>query len=203
MIEARIFIEGKVQDTEKSGADENFLSKLISTRNVNLSHTLKFVGLGGKDIDKFEKNIPNFIDKNSSGKNLIIIDADEDNIQERRTEITAFLNANNIVAEIYFFPNNSGSGELEDLLFSCIPDDKRAYLNCFSSFEECISSSGQLPPDKKDKLHIYCSSFLNTNERTHRGKFVYPLGNFFDARFFNVNSPSLDNLVNFLIQHLA
>lgn len=202
MSEVRIFIESKLANG-KSGADENFIRGLLQKRNIPSNFSLRFEGLDGKDMDKFQKTLPLFIDNDSEGKNLIIIDSDQDNIAQKRTEISQFLIDNNITAQIFFFPNDNAIGELEDLLLGCIPQTREEYINCFSAFENCARESGQRPPDKKDKLHIYCSSFLTNDEHAQRAKHVYPNADYFHERFFDVNSPSLNPLINFLTRNLS
>jgi hypothetical protein len=124
-------------------------------------------------------------------------------LNQRRREIISVLQPENINAKIFFFPNDRDPGELETLLLKLIPVANRYYFTCFNAFDDCIDNNIHSKTSLKDRFHAYCCSLLEEREHNQRRPLVYPSGDYFKERFFDVNSVELNALKDFLREHLS
>lgn len=198
----KVVIETKIQKG-KSGADQNFMEGLIA-KNIGNQFSIEFEGLGGKDDDKFISVADRLFKQNEDGINIIVIDADNDDLNTRKSHIQGLLSSKNVDAAIFFFPDDVNPGELETLLHKTIDTEKLKYFDCLDKLDDCVKpiSSNHIAPDLKTKLHLYTCSCLKANEQAQRGRLVYPSGKFFDKRFFDIDSKELEPLIKFLKNHI-
>ncbi len=170
---------------------------VINTENV------KFFKLEGKDDSRFIKS--NFISKEeTNGKNLIIIDADNDNLTERREHIKNLLSNSDepATAELFFLPNNIAPGNLEELQKSIVLPQFASFFECYDALNNCIPTPHKL--NLKDAVYAYQSTLLDKNESEQRANYIGSSPKLMiGERFWNYESPELIPLKEFLLKHLS
>ena len=152
-MELRIFVEG---DTDKR-LIEDYLKYL----KINILYEVIYTG--GKD--KISTQIPTirrFIDQGFQVS--IIFDADN-NIESRTTELKAIKTAYNIEFDIFLFPNNSESGDIEDLLLNIYNSKYQDIFDCLQSYENCLKQNKTYKiPIKKGKIYGFLDAVLSEKE---------------------------------------
>ena len=182
-----VFVEGK--------GDENFLKHLA--RHAEIGH-LKFLQLSGKPNwqDKLRtQRIPLEDNTLRGGRNLIIIDADQDNPGQIRQEIQSRAAAIGLSVEVYVFPDNESPGDLETLILETVSEEKKAILSCYQSYLECVSKhdSNFEIPDRKSLVSEYLSWFYANKSASSAGKRDYS-----NPQLWDLNHPGLRPLIAFL-----
>lgn len=191
---AKLFVEGE--------ADENFLSQLIKKLGLSVPD---FVKLGGRDIANFEAVEDEFSRGFSrQEKMIVVVDADNDWVS-REKNLLSFLSKYNLTREeIFIFPDNSSDGTLEDLLLTMIPRANKPILDCLDVASGCVGTTGARGMDKKDIVYQYVSSLLTNKEMALRSKHANEgKRSYSDPKVWNLDSPSLDLLKEFLQKHLS
>lgn len=138
-------------------------TKEITLGNGN--NEVKIFCIGGKDLDKDNKQILlQKYNKFNANDLLVIFDAD-DNLNEARENIKSFINFQNIEEkQIFLFPNNKDNGDLESFLEEIVVEIE--VLNCWKSFENCIlnTNKGFTIPARKSKIHTYLEVLSPNNK---------------------------------------
>jgi predicted ATP-dependent endonuclease of OLD family len=186
-LKATIFTEGK--------SDRIFLTQFIEENyKISVSDN-QIISVGGKDsLPKFKERFLESTDQNL--QNLVIFDADA-TIATRRQSIGDTINAMHLQAEIFLFPNNQDTGDLEVLLENVINIDKKFIFDCFRDYEACLKKSEQKLnlPAQKTKIHAYLDLSF---EETKIEKW-----NFTNNELWNLKSEYLNPLRDFLNPYLA
>jgi len=150
------------------------------------------------DIKKHNKHNPN-----AEYRCLIIFDAD-DNCEDSRTNITNFLKTNNLNAEIFLFPNNEDTGDLESLLERIIPLDKQDIIKiCFTAYETCLETlknRSENPihtytPIQKSKIYSYVE--VQYKSKTEKEKARGTKRIYTDTKIWDLNSDAIKPLFEF------
>ena len=160
----KIFVEGK----DKIFIDSyihNLIAKAIISKEINF----EIESLNGWTN---LKNANNAFQENSDsgGKNIVILDADTlangGGFNIRKEEIKQIKEENNLLFDLFLFPNNNGNGDFETLLEKVINQKHIGLLECFSNYEECISKYNQPNspilyklPIRKSKIYSYVDAF--------------------------------------------
>lgn len=145
---------------------------------------------------------------------LIIFDADI-SIEETQSEIKQKLIEKDIQPDLYdlfLFPNNHDPGDLETLLERIIPEQNKPILECWNRYEQCLETfatplvrPGSLPPltspARKTKIYGYLEVLLG-DSRTEKEKIKEPNREYYNKEYWDLNSPSLLSLKEFLLSHL-
>lgn len=129
MKDYRIFVEGV--------ADKRFIEQLIQhvfgvpvmsdcviptegyTNLITKSKTAAYVNQMRRTTD-------------DGGVNLVVFDADDD-CEKRRNEIMNWKSEYKLDFELFLFPDNHSSGELEDLLESIINPENQPVMDCWEN----------------------------------------------------------------------
>ena len=157
-----------------------------------------FIQLDGKDNLKLEEKKKRILESNDKGdKILIVLDADND-CQGRKQLLESYKNNNALDCDYFTMPDNNNSGDLEDLLFSLIPEPKAGFFGCFATFEQCVIGLGDgfEVPLKKSKVYAYLDS-TNRDEQNDAAIRTY-LNDCWD-----LNSVSVNPLKDFLAQYFS
>ncbi len=198
-------------------ADKRFLEEYLLYLKKNVIEYGKEVGngkdyysilsCGGRDkIIKITSNIKehNDYNKNKDIKCAIIFDADlNNNYNDSKKYIDDYLNNNNLQANVFLFPNNKDVGDLETLLEKIINSDKQGILDCFESYEKCLSTLKDIQtftPAKKSKIYSYLEVQYDTNEKRKLAKEVER--NYRNINFWNLQNNALDDLKDFLLNKM-
>jgi hypothetical protein len=187
----KIFVEGNT--------DKSFLIHYLSHLKIRFN-PIYISPINGKDDIKLRNAIYSFNKDNA--KNLIIIDADNDNLENRRKHIEELLNEEGINAEVFFFPNNQDSGNLEKLLKSIAHSEYASFFDCYDKLNECINTPYKL--NQKDAIYAYQSTFLTKEESEQRVKFIGTTPKeAIGERFWNYKNSQIQPLKEFLLKHLS
>lgn len=197
MMDIKIFVEGK-HDREFLEQYLEFLQypqiEIIPCNGNNIKYKTNNKLLYEDTISKMNE----FSDNNN--KILLIFDADYDfntTLDRLRKESANLLNNENI----FLFPDNSKSGELETLLFDIATE--KQICECFLKYKNCIEQYKKeyiKNIHKKSLRYAYFEALGlslsdNSKEKEQREK-AYKI-------IFDLNSKHLEPLKNFLQYHLG
>jgi len=185
-----IFVEGD--------SDIKFLEDYLSYLEVN-KNCFKVESINGKDK---LKNIQMKLMKNSDNNiiNLIIFDSD-DNFKQRRDSLLKFRNENNLKFELFLFPNNSDSGDLEILLENIIPENNKEIINCMNNYKSCIVNLNRnlTVPINKAKIYAYLEALLPKKDSK---KIHFSSRDYQNKEHWNLDSEYLLSLKGFLLDNI-
>src|SRR3989339_70754 len=198
-----IFIEDKV-DTKVG----NFIK--VYLKNINLpvpqiDSTNGYTNLHLVRI-KFKENTDQGI------KNIIIFDADDKlnkgSYSKRKQYLESKQKELDVNFECFLFPNNADDGDFELLLEKIINPKHKILLNCFESYEKCISQRKNSKGiciynslDRKSKMYSYINAFPKSNKIEERMKNKYDW--FFDnPEFWDLDHQYLNNFKKFLLKQI-
>lgn len=72
-----------------------------------------------------------------NGVNLVIFDADDD-FSKKKDELVKWKEQNNVDFQLFLFPDNSSSDELEDLLELVINPENQPVMDCWKTYEDSL-----------------------------------------------------------------
>lgn len=195
----RIFVEGS--------SDKKFIEQYIEHVFGQKIYE-EIVVVGGWTVIKSEKfkSMPVFnkiVDTtNNGGKNLVIFDADI-SYEDRAKTVKNFLDNNDLDYELFLFPDNQNSGELENLLEKMIPEQNLPILDCWDGYEKCLGEkegivgiSLSIPPIKS-KIYAYLETLSDTSKMV-RKKLNPENRDFLNSELWNLDSDVLKPLRDFL-----
>lgn len=183
MGEVTIFVEGL--------SDQKFVRDLIQfffNKKLNLKSDIR--SFDGKD--KWQLTKAEFEKSTQLGnKNVLIFDADRDP-KTRREELLRKKTELGIEFELFLLPNNSNSGELEDLLHDLVTEKALPIFECFENYKKCVLqiNDNYSSPDIKGKVYAYSEAVSDRK------------ANYLDGGNWNLKHDSLNPLVDFLKRHL-
>jgi hypothetical protein len=196
-MQVNIFVEGI--------ADIKFISDLIQYKfykKLSKNQIIDLNGWNGIENEK-QKFLENSVD---GGMNIVILDADDDSnnggFKKRRNEIEELKARLEIKFDLFLFPNDKEDGDLESLLSTIINKSNAPIMDCWNSFEECISSVGKgyTIPARKTKIYAYLEVLLG---RTKKDKEMIKdkSRDFLNKDHWDLESENLLPLINFLIKY--
>jgi hypothetical protein len=185
----RIFTESK--------ADIKFLRDYIEEIfNIALSEN-HFDPLGSwsgyktnnKPIASIQEN---FFNESTS---ILILDADSD-FQKRQSEVISDFKKFDISIQLFLFPNDSVSGNLEDILAEIAVD--KTLMDCFLEYEKCVK-----PYPKKlndSRIYSYLDMLLLENFKNPKGSDMRKeeFRNYRNTKHWNLKDKYLNPLKEFL-----
>jgi hypothetical protein len=174
-------------------SDRKFLKDLIIYRFARTLDDKDFILLGGNEttIESKAKLL-----NSRRGLNLyFILDTDSDLSQKRKNTNEIIKESKISVTDLFFLPNNSDAGNLENLLFSIIPEKNKDFFQCLENFKDCVLKLKQSELrtfDDKDLMYMYQDSFSEGKEAKETKR------SYLTNTIWNLNSPALDPLIQFL-----
>lgn len=190
-----IFAEGK--------ADIKFLKDYISEVYKIQVNEKSFIRTGGYTaLFKPDNIIQMQRNENEGGKNLVIFDTDDD-FESRVEYLTKGKCEYEIDFDLFLFPNNADSGNLETLLLKIVNyENHDFYFHCFDNFISCLSK-GISPekikefevPDLKAKVFTYLSFFKQDAKEEKR--------NYQNSIFWNLHHEATKPLKSFLDKYIT
>lgn len=199
----KLFVEGL--------ADEKFLRDYISAKfEITLQKDDIIKSQGWSNIKSVHGGefIMNSMRKNSDndGLNLLVFDAD-DNYTERFKEIDDWKKENDLKFEIFLWPNNRDSGDLETLLEHIINPVNKPVFECWDNYEKCLKTKTiegrEIPlttPAKKTKIYGYLEALLGET-KSQKKKIKEENRNYKNDGHWDLNSEYLDGFKEFLSRH--
>jgi hypothetical protein len=200
----KIFVEGK--------GDKAFLKAYIELlqREGHLNTTASFEFIDLKGWTNIAKVNNTFIENSDfGGINLVILDADNPSNQggytKRRIDIEAIKAENDLIFDLFLFPNNETDGDFETLLEFIINQKHNGLLKCFTAYEDCIAKHNPADskaiynlPIKKSKIYSYVDAFPKS--RSEKEKFKQGDYFFANPELWDIFSASLKPLKSFLLK---
>jgi hypothetical protein len=168
----RIFVEGR---------ETAFIEFLLSKIHGD-NHKDNFLVINTGGWQKLDRLQIEFAKSTDDGfKNLIIFDADSPEngggFTTRSKAITGLCKKLNMVQELFLFPNNSLDGDFESLLENVINSSNKSIIDCFTAYENCVSSiknsdgSNRFKlPIRKAKMYSYVDAFPKSNKKEEKFK---------------------------------
>lgn len=150
----------------------------------------------------------NNMKRNSSGKNLIIFDADADPVQ-RNADILAWKQKYDIDFELFLFPNNSAPGTVETLLEGIINPANQCVIDCWHEYEKNLEKqhiAWKTPPEptcpsEKSKIYGYLEALVGTT-KTEKERIKDQNRDFTVPEHWDLNANAIQPLKEFLMAHL-
>lgn len=148
----------------------------------------------------------------AGGANLVLFDADfpenGGGFDARRQYLLARFQELSVSAELFLFPDNRANGDFETLLEHVASEEHACLLRCFEQYETCVSrhrnadgSPKYMIPTRKSKIYAYVESIKKS--RREAELFKRDKDFFFDnPRYWNLDSPHLSPLKDFLLQSI-
>jgi hypothetical protein len=150
---------------------------------------------------EFQKN------NDMGGTNLVIFDSDDD-FQSREETLIQWSIKYSLSFELFLFPNNNDNGELESLLETIINPIHQGIFNCWTQYENCVARlaptfrpQGYTLPARKSKIYSYLEA-LQGNTYSQKKLCKDPFRNYLEEEHWNLQSPNLRPLINFLRRNL-
>lgn len=134
-------------------------------------------------------------------KNLFIFDADTFEIESQNFEKYK----SQFPIDHFLLPDNQSNGDLETLLEQIINQDNKVIFDCWDGYERCLKSSKRkngsfTTPARKTKIYAYLEALLGES-KNQKKKIKETERNYRDKSHWNLNSPALTNLKQFLDQY--
>jgi hypothetical protein len=203
----RVYYEGK-----KGSIEENFIQTILKNNlSQGMFENTTLIGTGGwTNLNLVHQEFKKTLDE--GGKNLIVFDADapynKGGFNIRKDEIDKICKGLGYNYHLFLFPNNKDDGNFETLLERLINPNHKILLDCFSQYENCISSSKNskgenlyIVPAKKAKIYSYIQAFPKSNSQMENLK---NKGNWdFDNNeyWYIDNNAQVSSLVKFFKTH--
>lgn len=164
---------------------------------------------GGKDKLTHEVNIRQMQENTDwGGVNLVIFDADK-NPEARREELLSVKEKYGVEFNVFLFPNNVESGELEKMLEHIIKPSNEPIFKCWEEYEKKLVQleiPGRTPPPltapaKKTKIYAYLEALLG--ERKSQKEFIKEVNRDYENTLhWNLDAEYLEPLKEFLLNNL-
>lgn len=180
----KIYVEGKT--------DKRFIEQYLIHLGFD---SVDVIDTGGKD--KLKSQVPILKTYVDEGYQILVIFDADDNIKLRRKDLEEFKNKNQLVFDIFLFPNNINNGEIEDMLFEIINTENKSIFKCFDSFNQCLEDKYHRP-NKEAKIYAYLDALTekNNKETIRPEKRLY-----LKSEHWNLNSEYLNPLKEFLLKY--
>lgn len=201
-----IFVEGV--------ADKRFIEQLIEHLFGDISECINIINTDGCSNLTSPKKQTTYINQMKrtsadNGVNLVIFDADDD-YDKKRNELVKWKDQNNLDFQLFLFPDNNSSGELEDLLENIINPENKPVMDCWKTYENSLKNvdlpwrNGQplTIPAKKTKIYAYLEVLLGASE-TEKKKIKERERNYLDCNHWNMDAEAMSNLIDFLKTNLS
>lgn len=189
---------------------EQYCAILKSAGQINADVEIEVHKVGGwNTIDSPSgESYRNNMMRNSSGKNLIIFDADADPVK-RNAEILAWKQKYNIDFELFLFPNNSAPGAVETLLEGIINPANQCVIDCWHEYERNLEKqklAWKMPPQptcpsEKSKIYGYLEALVGTT-KLEKEKIKDAYRDFTIPEHWDLNAKAILPLKEFLMVHL-
>lgn len=189
---------------------EQYCAVLKSDGHINADIEIEVHKVGGwNTIDSPSGEVyRNNMMRNSSGKNLIIFDADADPVQ-RTINILAWKQKYNIDFELFLFPNNSDPGAVETLLEGVINPANQCILDCWHEYEHNLEKQHiewktppqPTSPSEKSKIYGYLESLVGTT-KSEKERIKDQNRDFTIPEHWDLNAHAILPLKEFLMAHL-
>ena len=151
----------------------------------------------------------NFLEKFKTASNLVVFDADS-NCETRRRKLSDWERRSKVNFELFLFPNNSNSGELEDLLRQIINPVNQPVMECWDKYEDSLKAinlpwKNGIPltiPAKKTRIYAYLEALLGSS-RSEKEKIKEAKRDYLNKNHWDLNAQALHNLIDFLESNLS
>lgn len=193
-------------------ADKIFIEQLLQYLGVSSSmgQVIETKGCSNLTAKDKEQTFINIMRRTTAdgGINLVIFDADDD-FNAKEKELLEWRCRNAVDFELFLFPNNKSTGELEDLLEKIINPENMPIFECWQGFESSLKTvniswrkgTPLTIPAKKTKIYAYLET-LYGESRTQKDKIKESKRNYLIYNHWHLDAPYLQPLRKFLIENL-
>lgn len=189
---------------------EQYCSVLKSAGQIKADVEIEVQKVGGwTTIDSPSGEVyRNNMKRNTSGKNLIIFDADADPVQ-RSSDILTWKQKYNINFELFLYPNNSDPGAVETLLEGIINPINQCVIDCWHEYERNLEKQHivwKTPPQptcpsEKSKIYGYLEALVGT-AKSEKEQIKDQNRDFTIPEHWDLNAQAIHPLKEFLVAHL-
>ncbi len=152
-MEVKIFVEGY--------CDKRLIEDYIS--HLKLQKGFEVIYTGGKD--KIKTQIPTIKKFNDQEHKVAVIFDSDKNFKNRLADLEKLKNENEIIFDIFLFPNHKDAGTIEDLLLNIYNPIYQPVFDCLDAYEKCLTKNGQYKvPIKKGKIYGFLDAVLPIEE---------------------------------------
>ncbi|MCQ2232228.1 MAG: hypothetical protein MJZ30_10315 [Paludibacteraceae bacterium] len=204
MKKAELFVEGKSDKL----LVEQYCGKLLKEQLINYEVEVHCTGgwhvIGSPQGESFR----NIMKRNAAGKNLLILDADEQPSQ-RVADILQWKTLYQIDFELFLFPDNQSCGAVETLLERIINPANQCVIDCWHQYEDALSKqtiAWKVPPtptcpSEKSKIYGYLEALVGKSD-SEKKKIKDEGRDFTNVQHWDLDSKGILPLKEFLISHL-
>ena len=204
----RIFVEGDADKKFLSDYYHHLFQEKASQNSIIHTGELEKETGGYKKLTS-EVNIREMcINSDQGGVNIVIFDADKD-IEARRKELLSYKEEYGVEFELFLFPNNQDSGDLEDLLESIINPNNQSIFECWEHYEQeliTLDIPDRTPPPlttpaKKTKIYGYLEALLY-DSKSQKEQIKEVNRNYENTLHWNLDAVYLESLKEFFVEKL-
>lgn len=184
-------------------ADAKFLNDYLNHLGIA---SFSISEIGGKDKlklanNQFEENFKKGI------KNILIFDADGD-FEKTKKELDNLSFLKEYQTDIFLFPNDKDSGDLETLLENIIRYENKVVFDCWEAYEDCLNTKENVlsetkkytTPARKTKIYAYLEALLGES-KSQKEKIKEKERDYLNENHWNLNSGYLLPLKEFILKH--
>lgn len=196
----RVFTEGK---------DSSFID--IYLNFLGYFREIDFTVNNSAGWTKIHEIAPKIREYQDAGDKVVLI-FDSDDVEngggfvKRSGELKDLLEAEKLNVETFLFPNNVDDGDFESLIVQCASPSRNGVFDCFRNYELCVQGLNSQnetfkTPLRKSKFYAYfecINESESAKDRERKGRTYF----FNDERYWNLSSPILSQLKDFLIDKL-
>lgn len=120
----------------------------------------------------------------------LVLDADSGDTRDVYEEIVA--ESRLPVDRVFFMPNDTDPGALEDLLEQAVVDEHRCVVDCFEEYEDCLTAANPVyvKPNRKARIYAYCNAIGDGPREKDR--------DYLNPSWWNLDISALEPLKSFL-----
>ena len=170
-------------------ADVVFLRALLQDLNLP---DMEVGRIGGNytrlELDAVQNRIRRAAD--SGQRVALVLDADSGDTRRECEKIIAEKGLP--IDRVFFIPNDTDPGDLEDLLEQAIVDEHQCVLDCFREYEDCLTAANPryVKPNKKAKIYAYCEAIGSEPKEDQR--------DYLNPSWWNLDVGALEPLKSFM-----
>lgn len=179
--------------------------------------TILIASTGG--WNKLGKNQAFFMQeaRDFGGRTLVVFDADYNTVEhedggyaQRQAALLRRITPFDPTPAIFLFPQPSQDGDLETLLLQSVQTQHQRVMTCYDKYEACLSqypdAAGTAPyynaPSKKRRIYDYVNVMPLADDEWDRHHKKGGQKIFENPDLWDLNSPAIQPLRDFLAQHL-
>jgi len=200
MKDYRIFVEGQ----RDQAFLETFLSKIgiLCRTERSSSNVINIEGWTNMGEERAKNKLLEAVREQKTI--CIIFDADDPTKdyggkETRLARLRELLGELHSHVNIFLFPNHDSDGDFETLLQKIARPEHKALFECWEGYSECVTRKNYNKPTNKSKVWEFAAAIDDSVWKDRQGFNK----SFTNPEIWNLESPALEPLRQFLFQHLG